>query len=101
MSGSWTCSPQPQATHGSKPASGSLVVLMAMVTWREGSTPEPEAAAPSSPAPALEHAESASAPAMPEPVRNDRLVKARSFFAIKRPFSHVNRFFEYKELACR
>jgi len=38
---------------------------------------------------------------MPEPVRNDRLVKARSFFAIKRPFSHVNRFFEYKELACR
>ena len=99
MRGSWTCSPQPQATHGSKPASGSLVVLMAMVTRREGSTPE--AAAPSSPAPSLEHAESASAPAMPEPVRNDRLVKARLLFAMKRPFSHVNCFLEYKEPTCR
>ena len=78
MRGSWTCSPQPQATHGSKPASGSLVVLMAMVTWREGSTPEPEAPA----SPVFEHAESASAPAMPAPARNDRLVKARPLFAM-------------------
>ena len=98
MRGSWTCSPQPQATHGSKPASGSLVVLMAMVTWRVGSTPEP-GTAPSSPA--LEHAESASAPAMPEPVRNDRLVKERPLFAMKRPFSHANCFLEYKEPTCR
>ena len=82
MRGSWTCSPQPQATHGSKPASGSLVVLMAMVTWREGSTPVPEAASPASPASEDEHADSASAPAMPVPARNDRLVKARSFFAM-------------------
>ena len=80
MRGSWTCSPQPQATHGSKPASGSLVVLMAMVTCREGSTPVPEAASPASPV--FEHAESASAPAMPEPARNDRRVKAGSFCAM-------------------
>ena len=49
MSGSCTCSPAPQPTQGSKPPSGSLVVLMAMVTWCFASTAalsEPPASVP-------------------------------------------------------
>ena len=55
---------------------------MAMVTWREGSTPAPEAASPASPVSEDEHADSASAPATPVPARNDRLVKAKPLFAM-------------------
>ena len=45
MSGSCTCSPQPQATQGSKPAAGSELGLMAMTTW-EVSVAEPALSPP-------------------------------------------------------
>ena len=39
ISGSCTCSPQPQETNGSKPAAGSLLTGMDTVTWEARSSP--------------------------------------------------------------
>ena len=78
MSGSWTCSPQPQLMQGSKPEAGSFEVLMATVTWRFASAEEVVAAsAPPlealSPQPASAPAASA-APSAPMPPTKARRV---------------------------
>ena len=64
MSGSCTCSPQPQSTQGSKPADGSFSELMAIVTWRVGSTLVAAGAlvAPDPPQPASALATASAAP---------------------------------------